>query len=248
MIRSRLGLAYLGIGGALAALAHPAVAGALWTVLGGRAAAAVPAERLAALALAHGMLVLLALPGAAILGLGLGLAVTREGGRTLRPAADALVAASQAVPPVVVVALALPALGFGPGPTVLALGLYGLMPILRGAVAAFEATPGEVREAARAMGLTPVQILREVEAPLAAPLILDALRVALVLCVATAAVGALAGAATLGTPVIVGLQNGNELAILQGSAATAALAFAADGTALVGIAGAERLLRKAVAV
>jgi osmoprotectant transport system permease protein len=87
-----------------------------------------------------------------------------------------------------------------------------------------------------------------VEAPLAAPLILDALRVALVLCVATAAVGALAGAATLGTPVIVGLQNGNELAILQGSAATAALAFAADGTALVGIAGAERLLRKAVAV
>ena len=246
MTRSRLGLAYLGIGGALAALAHPAVAGALWTILGGRAAAAVPAERLAALALAHGELVLLALPGAAILGLGL--AITREGGRTLRPAADALVAASQAVPPVVVVALALPALGFGPGPTVLALGLYGLMPILRGAVAAFEATPREVREAAQAMGLTPSQILREVEAPLAAPLILDALRVALVLCVATAAVGALAGAATLGTPVIVGLQNGNELAILQGSAATAALAFAADGAALLGIAGVGRLLREAVAV
>jgi hypothetical protein len=48
--------------------------------------------------------------------------------------------------------------------------------------------------------------------------------------------------------VIVGLQNGNEFAILQDSAATAALAFAADEAALVAIAGAGRLLRRAVAV
>ena len=152
------------------------------------------------------------------------------------------------MPPVVVVALACRPSASGRGRRCWRSVLYGLMPILRGAVAAFEATPREVREAARAMGLTPSQILREVEMPLAAPLILDALRVALVLCVATAAVGALAGAATLGTPVIVGLQNGNELAILQGSAATAALAFAADGAALLGIAGVGRLLREAVAV
>ena len=49
-------------------------------------------------------------------------------------------------------------------------------------------------------------------------------------------------------PVIIGLQNGNELAIRQGSVATAALAFGAGGTALVGIAGAARLLRTAATV
>ena len=79
------------------------------------------------------------------------------------------------------------------------------------------------------MGLTPGQILREVEIPLALPVVAEALRIALVLGVATAAVGALAGAATLGTPIIIGLQNQNEAYILQGAAATAALAFLADG-------------------
>ena len=92
---------------------------------------------------------------------------------------------------------------------------------------------GDAAEAARAMGLDAFQILREVELPLALPVIAEALRVALVLAVATAAVGALAGASTLGTPIIIGLQNQNEAYILQGAAATAALAFLADGLLLL---------------
>jgi osmoprotectant transport system permease protein len=87
------------------------------------------------------------------------------------------------------------------------------------------------------MGLEPLQVLRQIEAPLAWPVILQGVRVALVLAVATAAVGALAGAATLGTPIILGLRNQNELQVLQGAAATAALAFLADG-GLVWLAGA----------
>jgi osmoprotectant transport system permease protein len=83
------------------------------------------------------------------------------------------------------------------------------------------------------MGLTGGQILKDVEWPLARPVILDGVRVALVLSVATAAVGALAGAETLGTPIIIGLQNQNELYLLQGAAATAALAFFAEGALLV---------------
>jgi osmoprotectant transport system permease protein len=56
--------------------------------------------------------------------------------------------------------------------------------------------------------------------------------VAVVLAVATAAVGALAGAATLGTPIVLGLQNQNQVLVVQGAAATAALAFAAEGVLL----------------
>jgi osmoprotectant transport system permease protein len=130
---------------------------------------------------------------------------------------------------VVVVALAFPSLGLGAAPTVLALILYGVMPILRSTVAALESTPPDARAAAQAMGLTPGQIFREVEWPLAFPVVLEGVRVALVLAVATAAVGALAGAATLGTPIVIGLQNQNELYVLQGAAATAALAFFAEG-------------------
>jgi osmoprotectant transport system permease protein len=117
------------------------------------------------------------------------------------------------------------------------------MPVLRGTVAAIESAPADVKEAARAMGFTRLQLIVRIEAPLALPVISDAVRVALVLAVATTAVGALAGAATLGTPIITGLQNQNELHILQGAAATAALAFLTDGVFLLALAGARRRAR-----
>ena len=151
---------------------------------------------------------------------------------TTCPAGDrsgSLTAAAQAVPPVVVVALAFPALGFGATPTLLVLLLYTVMPVLRSTVAALEAVPPDPVAAAEALGLSPMCALREVELPLAAPVLLSALRVALAASVGTAAVGALAGAETLGTPIVLGLQNQNQLLVLQGAAATAALAFLADG-------------------
>jgi osmoprotectant transport system permease protein len=225
-------VAALCLGAVLAVLAHPNIAAVLWRLLGGGSVDAFPVDRLLRLAASHAQLAVLAMIPAAIAGVGLGVVVTRPLGASLRPLVDRLAAAAQAVPPVVVVALAFPALGFGAAPTVLALVLYALMPILRSTIGAVESTSPDVRAAARAMGLTSGQILREVEWPLARPVILDGLRVALVLSVATAAVGALAGAETLGTPIVIGLQNQNELYLLQGAAATAALAFFAEGALL----------------
>ncbi len=224
------GLGALALGLALAVLASPTAAGALWGALAGDGDRPFPGGRLLELAASHGLIALLALGPAAALGVGFGLLVTRPAGLAWRPLVDAAAAASQAVPPVVVVALAFPVLGFGAAPTVLALAAYCLMPVLRATVAAVEGVPPAVREAARAMGLTPRQVLWQVEAPLALPVIGAGLRVALVLAVATTAVGALAGASTLGTPIVLGLRNGNELAILQGAAATASLAFLAEGS------------------
>ncbi len=231
--RLRLSLLMLGLAALAALLALPGVAAPLIAALGLGAKAAYPLDRLLDWGRSHALISLAAVAPAALVGIAAGIAVTRPGGRGWRPLADRLVAASQAVPPVVVVALAFPVLGFGPAPTVLALAIYCVMPLLRGTVAALETTPGDAAEAARAMGLDAFQVLREVELPLALPVIAEALRVALVLAVATAAVGALAGASTLGTPIIVGLQNQNEAYILQGAAATAALAFLADGLLLL---------------
>ena len=235
----RRGLPPLLLALALAALASPGIASLLGQAIG-ESGSAFPAGRLASLALAHGGLALVGAGAAAALGLAIGIGVTRPAGRGMRGAADALAAGAQAVPPVVVVALAVPAFGFGLWPTALALLLYGVMPVLRATVAAIEAVPSDSRAAAEAIGMPPGRILAEVELPLAWPLVLDGLRVALVLAVATAAVGALAGAATLGTPIVLGLQNQNQVMVVQGAAATAALAFAAVGALLALAGGAVR--------
>jgi osmoprotectant transport system permease protein len=215
-----------------AGLAMPEGA-ALVGLANGQPAAPFPADRLAGLALDHAGLALVGAGAAAVLGLALGIWVTRASGLGMRPAVDAAAAAAQAVPPVVVVALAVPAFGFGLWPTALALLLYGVMPVLRATVAGIEAVPRDAMAAAEALGLPPRRILADVELPLAWPLMLDGLRVALVLSVATAAVGALAGATTLGTPIVLGLQNQNQVMVIQGAAATAALAFAAEGLLLL---------------
>ncbi len=227
-------------GMALAGLGHPAAASALVSWMGDAPRRAIPLDRLASLAGRHLELAGLGLGLVGALGLGLGILATRGGARGLRGAVDALAAGAQAVPPVVVVALALPVLGFGGPPTLLALAFYGIMPALRGTVAALESVPREAREAAEAIGLTRWQILTQVELPLAGPGLLDTLRTALVLAVATVAVGALAGATTLGTPVVAGLQNQNAVPMIQGAAATAALAFLCDAALLAAAAPLRR--------
>jgi osmoprotectant transport system permease protein len=229
----RSGLVSGALGLALAALADPRMASGFAAALGSAAKPPVAADRLIDLAARHAVLASASVAVATLAGIGLGVLVTRSAGARLRPLVDTLAAGLQAVPPVVVVALAFPALGFGAAPTVLALVFYCLMPVLRGTVAAIESAPADVMEAARAMGFTRWQLVRRIETPLAFPVISDAVRVALVLAVATAAVGALAGAATLGTPIITGLQNQNELHILQGAAATAALAFLMESAWLI---------------
>ncbi|KQP72675.1 ABC transporter permease [Methylobacterium sp. Leaf111] len=239
MSRSRrtaaLGFALMGLG--LAVASYPRVASWITEALGEPARRPLSVERLLDLAWKHLALAGTGLTLVAVLGIGLGILITRRFAEPWRPLIDGLAAAAQAVPPVVVVALALPILGFGGPPTLLALVAYGIMPVLRGTAGAIAGVAPEVREAGRAIGLTRLQILVRIELPLAAPDIVETLRTALVLAIATAAVGALAGASTLGTPIVSGLQNQNTVAMLQGTAATAALAFLADAALLAGVGG-----------
>lgn len=235
-----VGLALTGL--VLAGLSHPLAASWVATALGEPARRPLDVGRLLVLSLQHVILAGTGLALVGILGIGLGILVTRPAAASWRAVVDSLAAGAQAVPPVVVVALALPVLGFGGPPTLLALVAYGIMPVLRGTVGGLEAVASDLSEAGRAIGLTRLQVLLRIELPLAAPAIVETLRTALVLAVATAAVGALAGAATLGTPIVAGLQNQNTVPMLQGAAATAALAFLGDA-ALLAIASLWRATR-----
>src|SRR5437016_8356327 len=107
-----------------------------------------------ALWLSHVGLVLAASGAATILGIALAIFVTRPAGRDFRALVSTLAAIGQTFPPAAVLALSVPALGFGPRPTIVALFLYGLLPIIENAIAGLEGVPAATREAARGMGLS----------------------------------------------------------------------------------------------
>ena len=177
---------------------------------------------------AHLLLVAASSTLAALLGVAAGIAVTRPAGREFRPLVETCVAIGQTVPPVAVLALAVPLIGFGHEPALLALTLYSLLPIVRGTVAGIESVPASVQDAATGMGLSRWQRLRRVELPLAAPVLLAGLRSAAVINIGTAAVASTVGARSLGSPIIIGLSGFNTAYVLQGALVLAALAISTD--------------------
>jgi osmoprotectant transport system permease protein len=178
--------------------------------------------------LSHLGLVAAASGAAALVGVALAVFVTRPAGRDFRTTANLLATVGQTFPPAAVLALAVPALGFGPRPTMVALFLYGLLPILENAIAGLDSVPAAVRDAARGMGLSGWQILRDVELPLAAPVILAGVRVSVTIGIGTATIGSTVGALTFGTPIFDGLAGNKLPYVLQGAMLVALFAIVTD--------------------
>ncbi|MBN8411343.1 ABC transporter permease [Halomonas denitrificans] len=176
----------------------------------------------------HLLVVTIAAALATLLGVLGAIAVTRPAGREFLPLVAQVASLGQTFPPVAVLALAVPVLGFGTLPIVVALLLYGLLPIVRNTLAGIEGISPSVLEAARGMGMTGGQILRQVELPLAAPVILAGIRTSVTINIATAALGATVGSSNLGDPIISGIVNGNTAYIVQGALLIALLALAVD--------------------
>lgn len=171
---------------------------------------------LLALSLGHLGLVAAACGLATVVAVGLAILVTRPAGAEFQPLSRAVANIGQTFPPVAVLALTVPVLGFGSGPTLVALFLYGLLPIFENALTAFATTPPKVMEAARGMGLTRRQRLLRVEMPLAAPVILTGVRLSVVISLGTATIGSTVAARTLGEVIIAGLLTSNTAFVLQG--------------------------------
>jgi osmoprotectant transport system permease protein len=181
-----------------------------------------------ALWLSHLGLVAAASLAATVLAVAAAIFVTRPLGRDFRPIAAALATIGQTFPPAAVLALAVPALGFGPRPTIVALFLYGLLPIVENAIAGLETVPAAVRDAAEVMGLSPWQRLRDVELPLALPAILAGVRLSVTIAIGTATIGSTVGAMTLGTPIFDGLAGNKLPFVIQGAVLVALFAILTD--------------------
>ncbi|MGP3592492.1 ABC transporter permease [Vagococcus sp. WN89Y] len=194
-------------------------------------------ESFLALTTAHFTLVGVSSIIAIVLGIGVGVAVTRPAGREFRPLAETMAAVGQTFPPVAVLAIAVPVMGFGETPAIIALVLYGVLPILQGTLAGVAAVPESVQSVAKGMGMSTWQRLVKVELPLAAPVILAGVRTSVIINIGTATIASTVGAKTLGTPIIIGLSGFNTAYVVQGAVLVALAAIIVDK-------GFERLSRR----
>jgi osmoprotectant transport system permease protein len=183
---------------------------------------------LISLALTHFQLIAVSSLITTILGVALGIFVTRASGKEFLPLVSSFTALAQTFPPVAVLALSYPILGFGFYPVLIALCLYGLLPILTGTLAGIGSVDVAALEAARGMGMTGFQVLTRVELPLALRPMLGGIRTSLVINIGTAAIGAAIGAGGLGLPIFAGLENQNFAFVLEGAFSVALLALWAD--------------------
>ncbi|MGR3479793.1 ABC transporter permease [Salipiger marinus] len=171
---------------------------------------------LLSLSLGHLGLVAVATLASTVVAVLLAILVTRPAGAAFRPLSRTLTNVGQTFPPVAVLALAVPVLGFGTGPTLVALFLYGLLPIFENAMTALSTLPPRTMEVARGMGLNRWQQLWQVELPLAAPVMLAGIRLSAVIGLGTATIGSTVAARTLGEVIIAGLLTSNTAFVLQG--------------------------------
>jgi osmoprotectant transport system permease protein len=176
----------------------------------------------------HLILVFMASGLATTVGLIAGISVTRTWGREFLPAINAMASLGQTFPPVAVLAIAVPIVGFGFKPTVFALFLYGLLPVIRNTIAGIESVDPHIPEAAAGMGMTPAQVLMHVELPLARPVILSGIRISTIIGIGTATLGATIGAGGLGKPIMAGLIGQNPAYILEGAVLVGLLAVIVD--------------------
>ncbi len=217
---------------------EPALKGLLGLLFPGASAPLYPRAGLAFLVGEHLGLVALSSLLAAIVGIAAGVLATRKGFESFADLAERLAAAGQTFPPAAVLALAVPSLGFGFAPTIVALFLYGILPVLRNTISGLAGVGSDVLEAARGMGMGRAQMLLKIELPLAAPLILAGLRSSVIVNIGTAAIGATIGAGGLGSPIISGLVTQNPSYLAEGAIAVTLLALAVDAL----FAAAERRL------
>ena len=166
---------------------------------------------------------------AATLALPLGIALA-ESGRFWRLPVFAIANLGQIVPSIAALALAFTFLGLGFKPTIIALVLYALLPILRNTVVGLQNLDPSVAEAAHGMGMNRRETLRRIELPLASPVIFAGLRTALVLVIGTATLGNFIGGGGLGDVIAAGIGAGRDRIVLTGAGMVAAVALLADWT------------------
>jgi osmoprotectant transport system permease protein len=201
----------------------------------------MPTGELLAITLQHLMLVGVAVTAAIAVGVPLGIycARHRRAGAVLLRVTDVI----QTIPSLALFGFLIPLPfigGIGAKTAIIALVLYSLLPIVRNTTTGILGVDPVVREAGVALGLTPRQLLTQVELPLATPLILGGIRIATVVCIGLATIAAFVGGGGLGELILRGVAMVDTRLILAGALPAALLALIAE----FGISAFERTLAR----
>lgn len=134
----------------------------------------------------------------------------------------------QTIPTLAVLAIMIPIFGVGKTPAIIALFVYILLPILNNTVLGVQNINPDVRQAAISMGMTKFQLMKDVEMPLALPLILSGIRLSSVYVISWATLASYVGAGGLGDFVFNGLNLYNQIMIVSAAVLVTALALIVD--------------------
>ena len=155
------------------------------------------------LAIGHAIVVSISLAIAVVIGVSLGVLVYRR--ERAANVALGVAATFLTIPAFALFGLLIPIFGLGYAPAVIALVMYALLPILRNTVTGLRSVDPAVIESARGMGMSPRQRLLRIEMPLAWPVIIAGVRVAMIFLMGIAAIGAAVGSPGLGDDIFAGL-------------------------------------------
>ncbi|MEP7062901.1 MAG: ABC transporter permease [Betaproteobacteria bacterium] len=181
--------------------------------------------------LEHVSIVGVAVGLAIVTGVPVGIAITQN-----KRAADIVLyiaAMIMTIPSIALFGVMIPVLslfghGIGYVPAVIAVLLYSQLPIIRNTYTAISNVDPALREAARGMGMSPLQRLRQVEIPLAVPVIMAGVRIAVVINIGITAIATYIGAGGLGTFISRGISQTDTRQLITGAIAVSLLAIAAD--------------------
>lgn len=173
----------------------------------------------------HLQLTLFALALSILLGVGLGILLTRSGNKGVHTVSMTILNMAQTIPAFAFVALSLPLLGFGYLPTVIVLLFQGLLPIAKGTLVGISGIRPDTVESAEGMGMTKHQILRQVQLPLAVPYILSGVRTSASYIVSVATLAGFVGAGGLGVLISGGIARMYAEYLIVGAGLTALISI-----------------------
>lgn len=186
----------------------------------------------------HLILVFSSMFFALLIGIPSGIALSRPAARGIAEYVMQIFNVGNTLPPLAVLALAMVVVGIGDKPAIVALFLASLLPIVRNTYSGLCAVPASLIEAAKGIGMTRTQRLRQVEIPAALPVILSGVRIATAINVGTAPLAFLIGASSYGELIFPGIYLNDFPTLILGAAATALFALILD----MALAGLGRLL------
>ncbi|GAA6619891.1 ABC transporter permease [Scytonema sp. NUACC26] len=179
--------------------------------------------------LEHLFLVAISIGIATIVGIPLGILISRQ--KNLRQPILGIANILQTIPSLALFGLLIPVPiigGIGQNPAIVALSLYSLLPIIRNTYTGIVSVDPAITQAGRGMGMTDKELLLQVEIPLAVSVILAGVRVATVIAIGIATIAAAIGAGGLGELIFRGIAVVNNQLILAGAIPAAIIALLAD--------------------